>query len=848
MTQICVSPVSIDKLYQGDAAAEQHFGVNMLFDRDRLQAAPSPSNSLTPYQLGVSELGSTTIRYPGGTLAEVLFDLQDPNGEVQNSEFGTLEQMFDPDGCGPASPSTIGLWDTLDAAGAARLSMTFVMPTIRFAGMTKDSNENRFPSVDADLVYNFTIDFLTHAHDSGVPVVAIELGNEWWVDNSDIFGENLTAVEYGRIASELASAIQGAIDDFVASKGLPSDWVEPEILVQTGPGGKAEWVLPSGGPPPEGYTGPKISATELIYREFDTTPEQLAVDGLVTHRYLTGTSVDGWAYKPFDTWAAFAAGNDNLGDMSRYVSEWNVSASNAGAKGLLQVGALVSLFSELLRAGVDQAYIWAVQQGNETNLTLNTGRGSERYSGLSIAGEAFKLLNESVIGLRSIPVNLNSDRLNIEVFGSPRELAVFVTNQTDSERLDTIDVSQIAGRFTHVFGTKIGVAGSDSLDGNAPPSIELIDSQYLLDAGRLRVTLGPYETICLEIPLDRHDVSISGSAGNDDLEGSRLDDVIFGDEGDDCLAGGAGDDTLVGSCGADTLVGDGARDRLEGNQGCDELYGNRGDDRLLGAGGNDLLEGGSEEDSLMGGDGRDSVRGDGGSDHLKGGKNEDRLIGSAGDDHIWGGNGEDQVEGGGGKDTIFGSKGNDRLSGGAGADRVKGGAADDHVSGDSGDDRISGDDGADTLVGRQGCDLLLGGKGADRLDGDQGSDTLSGGKGNDTLAGGKGEDWYWGGAGADVFIFDTSKSGGLACIHVSDFKSGVDTLDFSKVNNDTSVAGVKSYDFIGSSEFSAVAGELRYLANSEGLIIHADVDGDARSNLQIILEGANTLNISDLVL
>ena len=91
---------------------------------------------------------------------------------------------------------------------------------------------------------------------------------------------------------------------------------------------------------------------------------------------------------------------------------------------------------------------------------------------------------------------------------------------------------------------------------------------------------------------------LTGSDGDEELDGGPGPDLIQGQAGADRLIGGTGDapDELRGGIGPDTLLGGG---------GDDDLLGQLGDDRLEGGGGEDLLEGGEGVDSLFGGKGGD---------------------------------------------------------------------------------------------------------------------------------------------------------------------------------------------------------------------------------------------------
>ena len=99
---------------------------------------------------------------------------------------------------------------------------------------------------------------------------------------------------------------------------------------------------------------------------------------------------------------------------------------------------------------------------------------------------------------------------------------------------------------------------------------------------------------------------ISGTAGNNLLNGTGAADVILGRAGDDTINGLAGDDALFGNAGNDTVSGGAGDDLVFGNRGNDVLRGGLGDDRLEGGAGDDLLDGGRGQDDLAGGLGADT--------------------------------------------------------------------------------------------------------------------------------------------------------------------------------------------------------------------------------------------------
>jgi len=103
-------------------------------------------------------------------------------------------------------------------------------------------------------------------------------------------------------------------------------------------------------------------------------------------------------------------------------------------------------------------------------------------------------------------------------------------------------------------------------------------------------------------------LTLTGTNGNDSLQGMLLDDTLFGLDGNDSLVGGGGNDTLEGGAGNDTLDGGAGSNILRGGEGDDNLSSNSAGTNLLdGGAGKDRLSGGAGNDTLLGGDGDDEL-------------------------------------------------------------------------------------------------------------------------------------------------------------------------------------------------------------------------------------------------
>ncbi|MER5326980.1 IPT/TIG domain-containing protein [Streptosporangium roseum] len=148
------------------------------------------------------------------------------------------------------------------------------------------------------------------------------------------------------------------------------------------------------------------------------------------------------------------------------------------------------------------------------------------------------------------------------------------------------------------------------------------------------------------------------------------------------ITGTAGNDTLNGTNGADVICGFGGNDTINGGNSGDLIYAGTG---------NDTVDGGNADDTLYGGDGDDIMGGGNGADYLYGEAGNDTnygetLLGSLlylfdnGNDHIYGGPGNDDLDGQNGNDVLLDTSGTDAMSGNLGNDTIN---VQDGVGGDS---------------------------------------------------------------------------------------------------------------------------------------------------------------------
>lgn len=341
--------------------------------------------------------------------------------------------------------------------------------------------------------------------------------------------------------------------------------------------------------------------------------------------------------------------------------------------------------------------------------------------------------------------------------------------------------------------------------------------------------------------------------------GTRLDDAVTGYDNGAWLDGKGGHDTLTGGAGNDILIGGSGRDTLNGMAGEDiaDYSGNYANFTIT-AKGNGTYEVadkvGDQSVDLVSGvewlvfddkvvDLRDmSVKPLSAVDGVFNGAGTWQtisvtpepvvleLLGTAGNDVFNVSSSTTRVAGLAGYDTVRSTvsftmpadveklelTGTAAINGtgSLNADMITGNAANNILHGMAGADRLTGKDGNDTLLGGADADLLYGDPGNDRLDGGAGQDKMTGG------------------AGADVFVFmlasDTART---KSDKVLDFQTGVDKIDLSAIDADTTVTGNQT--FVYGSSAAGVAS----LWMSSGYVF-GDTNNDGIADLAIYVTGS----------
>lgn len=682
--------------------SDSHFGVNVVTIYD--QEIADPSEGLADL---VKELGAHTLRFPGGSATEHYFDMTNPNSAVSPVA-----------GASPLTPMD-GFFSAAADIGA---DVQLVVPTkVGFRDTAIDAlRAGTYGERDA-LAASYLSDIDTfvraafaEAQANGVTITALEIGNEFWGS-----GE-MTGGEYGFLAGRLAVHLETILVDLglndavgiiAQSTAAASDIYAPRnntaLYIETSDGvetlrSQAYVDQTFGGSVPSNYEavtapgqGSAAGQLNALIAQINAVPGAAdALDGVVLHMYqrqgLSG--VDDGRNFIFDQLRNFEDRLDRSAasdPMSYNITEWNVNTRDHDDNaGLRHASMLIETLYELTTHRVTNAQIWP--------LTFNAAQGTSMVDlgddRLSIAGEMFSLMEESLPGLDPILDWSVEDAIDIHGFADASRAVLFVSERSGSTQNGVtlhvdglLESAKYVTTMTHLWD---GGAGGDNAA--APPDITQINGRTgplgtldfdLLGWANLRVELT--QVSYLDDLVRTYDANdrIFSYGGSDEVHASGGNDYIHGGNGDDRIFAGDGYDLLEGGTGQDTLTGGGQRDTFTFTTGdgqdvitdftfwTDRLRIN-GEDAFNLAG-MSALAGVSFSVSEAGvwltyGDG-DSIKfedliprlSDPGGSKVTGTNGTDVLRGGAGQDDLRGYNGADYLEDGAGRDFLRGGNGKD---------------------------------------------------------------------------------------------------------------------------------------------------------------------------------------------
>ena len=826
-----------EKASKSSEVTPDHFGGNVVFTYNLNEQFRDG------FTQSANQLGIQHYRYPGGTVTELDFDIENPD-VPKNGKNG------------------IGLTDYISWVNDQNKQFTFVMPTATLFTGDSAGTSDREPSDDRLAVAKeFITDLLSGKYgDVSKSLHAIEAGNEYFSD------PDLSSKEYGRIANDLITIINEVFDELKIPESE-----RPGILIQMG-SPFAKEITPAyiAGELPalaDDLTGVTLSESTKAFKEITwmdkiylsnalvmneiSDANKTKVDGLVQHYYYEGDSIKSYQDGDFtfidqmySQWS-----NNGFADKDLVITEWNVKSTSANAGGLKSAGIFIDQFEAMIFNGVDEANAWPIQ-GNLTN-DLGGTLGAMNF--MSPTGAAFYLLQSLLPGMSLAKTPDIAGEVDASLFFDDENSVTVISSELDRPQTVTVNIGQVTNsELIRVYKISTDMKTSDGmhqvganlvrtpyyLEHDAGAVIEHSDYFIQKDGQFVTIELDPFETVFITTDLSRGALPMSSiSEGNDWIYGTSAADRLTSSDSDDRIAGLAGNDEIWSSSGDDEILGHKGNDKIFGQDGNDRISGGAGHDVVNGGRGNDYISGLDGRDNLIGGRGADVIFGGSGSDRLRGGSDRDVINGGAQSDRIMGGSGNDRLKGDAGGDFLFGERGSDKINGGEGNDKVKGGAGDDVLKGGSGHDDLRGGNGIDVILGHRGNDALYGG---------HGNDKLNGGAGKDVLVGGLGQDFLKGGSSDDHFVFvkaSDSRAGSSTRDVILDFEDG-DALDFSRVDANTRTPGNDAFHF---SDSDSGDNAIWYYHEGKSLVVAGDINGDGRADFEVELRHTHSISADDFI-
>ena len=562
-----------------DTISSEMFGANTVFTKDYLTEGGA-------FDDFIDRTGATSLRFPGGTVTEQLFDpssklyqqfWNDETASVDGKKFVTSRELF-------------------EYTSENDYTVDWVLPTEHFFSDRVDENGNRIPSerlID-DLMDK--VEALVRGDYGHIEIDTITIGNEYWYQDS-----RETAGEYGKMVEAMAPKLQAIFDAHRETLVDPDAWVEPKIAMQTTLGYEEEEV-------------------PLILDEISISTRGL-IDTVETHYYRAEyNNIDG-STGTLDRLDDIADAK-GFGELDYYVSEWNVMSSAESDHGMEHASSFIEMFDEMAKAGVDQASVWGTTYKSLWSRlavqSLDADAPGGTSSELTAAGEVMRMMSNSLVGTQAVELDIPEhymeqigqesaeDQLLVHAFKSDAKTVVFLSSRS-ADGIDLkLDVDELVGDYHYFWGQQLSVIDNpdSSIDEGDPtaylsrPIVENFNGYEALNGnGTINVELGGYDIVKLEfatgdegLTIYGHDNAVDEDTNFDDkLNGTRHSDTILGELGDDKLFGlsghdyidgGEGDDLLMGGMGHDTIITGSGNDRVFTGEGDDTVFALEGENQV----------------------------------------------------------------------------------------------------------------------------------------------------------------------------------------------------------------------------------------------------------------------------
>ncbi len=641
----------------GIAVDKSHFGANYLANREARHNQGIEGDNVFGHAADM--VGVNSFRYPGGTITEMFMDLSDPRHfSAKDGELLDVVDRFTHRGQDALTP--VGQF--LKFVSARGGESTIVLPTITYFEDLSSGDSKKVAAVEAEIKQ-----FVKNAVSApgGHTISGFEIGNEypgWNNGYFDLIPEG--SRDYAMLARNLSVWVNEALEDVEPDRDI--DIIIQSSFFAQGPNGNNQLI--------DAFFDLDLQETYNYVESVEKAVEA-----------ITATSIHSYPYTPWELGAYKGAesifddlkliddwkdalrefgvtSGSQVEEISSYVTEWNTRSAairNGTISGAQEATALLFQFDTLLRAGIEEMYVWPVLQNNNSDLLNGTDVDELEFD---FNGLIFSRLSRMLVGMNVLNIERHhdvdgdseSDFLTFAYEGE--EGLVFYVASISNKRIEhDIDISSLSSttsEYQSLLGGVIGSTTISALDEIAQPEFRPLPTSILEGAvdrdGVVSVDLQPWELMEFHFEMG----SPSEVVADHELD---IDNQLEGSDLDNTLHGSGGDDTI------------------RGNGGSDIVHGGAGDDLISGRSGHDTIFGGTGDDTVFGDNGRDlSYLGDGNDLYI-----DNEQGGKYGNDTIWGGDGNDTIDSGAGSNELHGEAGNDLIGISGGVDLATGGLGND---------------------------------------------------------------------------------------------------------------------------------------------------------------------------
>lgn len=598
----------------------QHFGANFLATQ---LPTGSDVSALASFTTALEQVSPRGLRWPGGTVAETVFDMNHEDSPIMNGR------------------ATVGQRQFFDIAGSLNADVTITLQTRsafgadHFAAAALGNGEYGNRQVDPQYLTDlraYVGRTLADAAATGTHISLFEIGNEFWG------GGEMTATEYGRVARAVLTAVNDALNHTTFPVGSSRPVVAIQSLNAAGymsQSGDSTVYVKDGAVDNQyhvGWTAYTIPDQGTAYFQAMKIADMITgkAEGGANLSHLVGGMID--HYYPKSGLAAIDAETDNFmfrqfdalerrlgftnGDLSRNVTEWNpirnvdsngdgFNDTSACNRGMPQAAMMINMIYEMTTHGVITSDVWPLYFSKASQNNLIGGANYE----VRVPGVAFSLMSESLVGTQPLfdsVQTIGKGQFAVHGFSNNQKLVLFVANQSDTaSNATTLDLSKIGTptlqtQLTQSFFITSAIMHSVDSDGLADngatnPDVRAVTTYTngIMMTGKVvnEGNLAAWDIVRTEITLINKNANL--------VEGRDGNDFVNCLAGNDTILGGGGNDSLHGSVGKDSLEGGDGNDQLFGESGLDVLFGGAGADTLIGGASKDISTGGAGADRFV---------------------------------------------------------------------------------------------------------------------------------------------------------------------------------------------------------------------------------------------------------